>query len=81
MAGAATNTTPALETSRLLLRPLRMAGANQLQAPFPHWGVVQYLAAAIPWPYPGTGARDVLKATLPKNADGRQYDGAMTLTH
>lgn len=39
---------PILETSRLLLRPL--------QALFPHFEILQYMSAAIPWPYPDDGA-------------------------
>ena len=45
-----------LETSRLLLRPLCLDDAEQIQDIFPHWEVVQYMAATIPWPYPSDGA-------------------------
>lgn len=49
--------TPRLETRRLLLRPLELADAEQMQAIFPQWEVVQYLdAAGVPWPYPPDGA-------------------------
>jgi len=33
--------TPTLETMRLLLRPLKPADAEQIQAIFPHWEVVR----------------------------------------
>jgi [ribosomal protein S5]-alanine N-acetyltransferase len=47
---------PALETQRLVLRPLALADAGQIQQLFPQWVVVQYLAAIVPWPYPPDGA-------------------------
>ena len=46
----------ALETPRLLLRPLALADAEQVQRIFPQWEVVQYLNAIVPWPYPPDGA-------------------------
>lgn len=45
-----------LETSRLLLRPLELADAGQIQALFPHWEIVRYLSPKVPWPYPEDGA-------------------------
>ncbi len=48
--------TPPLETRRLLLRPLGMVDAPQIQAVFPQWEIVQYLNSKIPWPYPANGA-------------------------
>ena len=48
--------TPALETSRLLLRPLAIADATQVQSLFPHWEIVRYLSNRVPWPYPPDGA-------------------------
>ncbi len=47
---------PALETSRLLLRPLVLADAEQVQRIFPRWGVVEFLNDRVPWPYPDDGA-------------------------
>lgn len=52
---------PTLETERLLLRPAEMADAEQLQAVFPQWGIVKYLAAKVPWPYPRDGAASFLR--------------------
>lgn len=48
--------TPALETRRLLLRPLELADADQTQILFPQWEIVKLLAAIVPWPYPHDGA-------------------------
>ena len=47
---------PVLETRRLILRPLELADAEQVQALFPTWDTVQYLLAIVPWPYPANGA-------------------------
>ena len=46
----------ALETPRLLLRPLELADAAQVQILFPHWEIVRYMSAIVPWPYPPDGA-------------------------
>ena len=48
--------TPTLETARLLLRPLELADAEQIQQVFPQWEVVRYLTNTVPWPYPPDGA-------------------------
>jgi RimJ/RimL family protein N-acetyltransferase len=47
---------PTLETPRLVLRPLALPDADQIQRIFPQWEVVKYLNAVIPWPYPADGA-------------------------
>ena len=47
---------PELETQRLILRPLELADAEQVQKIFPQWEVVRYLNGAVPWPYPADGA-------------------------
>ena len=52
---------PTLETSRLILRPLELADAPQIQAIFPQWEVVKYLATKVPWPYPPDGAESFLR--------------------
>ncbi len=62
---------PTLTTSRLILRPLELADAEQLQAAFPRWEIVQYLNAIIPWPYPPDGALIFLRdRALPGMAEG-----------
>lgn len=59
---------PHLQTPRLFLRPLELADAEQVQLLFPHWEIVRYLTAAIPWPYPPDGAhtfyRDVALSAM-----------------
>lgn len=72
--------TPELETERLLLRPLQLEDAEQVQPLFSQWEVVQYLNAIVPWPYPADGAftyyRDV---ALPAIANGHQWDWTLRL--
>lgn len=48
--------TPALESARLLLRPLELSDAAAVQLIFPKWEIVRYLANKVPWPYPPDGA-------------------------
>lgn len=66
--------TPTLETPRLILRPLELADAEQVQKLFPQWEIVRYLTNVIPWPYPPDGAytfyRDV---ALPAVARGDEW--------
>jgi RimJ/RimL family protein N-acetyltransferase len=45
-----------LTTPRLLLRPLDVADAAQVQLLFPRWEIVRYVTAVVPWPYPEDGA-------------------------
>jgi [ribosomal protein S5]-alanine N-acetyltransferase len=47
---------PALETRRLFLRPIEIRDVDDVQAIFPQWEIVQYLAKQVPWPYPPDGA-------------------------
>lgn len=47
---------PVLSTKRLLLRPLELTDAAQIQEIFPQWEVVRYLSSVVPWPYPADGA-------------------------
>ena len=71
---------PALETSRLVLRPLELADAEQTQVLFPHWEIVRYLRKIVPWPYPPDGAftfyRDV---TLPAVVHGDEWAWTLRL--
>lgn len=47
---------PEGRTARLILRPLELADAPEIQRLFPRWEIVRYLAARVPWPYPPDGA-------------------------
>jgi RimJ/RimL family protein N-acetyltransferase len=66
---------PTLETARLILCPVELADARQIQAIFPHWDVVKYLAAgAVPWPYPEEGALTYIRdIALPAMARGEEW--------
>ena len=66
--------TPTLETARLLLRPVELADAEQIQAIFPQWEIVKYLANKVPWPYPPDGALSFLRdRALPAIESGEQW--------
>lgn len=67
-------TIPTLETGRLLLRPLTLGDAPAIQATFPQWEIVRFLAAHVPWPYPPDGAESFLrKVALPGIANGNEW--------
>ncbi|MFN7997026.1 MAG: GNAT family N-acetyltransferase [Bryobacteraceae bacterium] len=71
---------PELETPRLLLQPLRIEDAEQVQQLFPVWEVVRYLAGRVPWPFPPGGVyrfyRDV---ALPGMESGKQWHWTLRL--
>jgi RimJ/RimL family protein N-acetyltransferase len=63
-----------LETARLVLRPLELADAPQVQAIFPRWEIVRYLASVVPWPYPPDGALTFIREiALPAIARGDEW--------
>lgn len=73
--------TPTLETARLLLRPLELADAAEVQILFPQWEIVRYLnRQRVPWPYPADGAysfyRDI---SLPAVERGDQWHWTLRL--
>jgi [ribosomal protein S5]-alanine N-acetyltransferase len=77
--GSAT-VTSALETTRLLLRPLELADAAQTQLLFPKWEVVRYLNARVPWPYPPDGAyAHYLNVMLPAMERGEEWHWSLRL--
>jgi len=72
--------TPTLETPRLLLRPLELADAEQIQAIFPHWEVVRLLASRVPWPYPPDGAYTYIRdIALPAVERGDEWHWMLRL--
>jgi RimJ/RimL family protein N-acetyltransferase len=73
--------TPFLETKRLVLRPLELADAHQVQALFPYWEIVQYLTSRVPWPYPSDGAETFYReVALPAIARGEEWYWTLRLT-
>jgi len=72
--------TPTLSTPRLLLPPLELADAPQIQLLFPHWEIVRYLAAQVPWPYPADGAyRHIRDMALPAVERGEAWHWTIRL--
>ncbi len=71
---------PEGRTARLLLRPLELADAAQMQELFPHLEIVRYLLNRVPWPYPPDGAlqycRDV---ALPQIQRGEAWHWSIRL--
>ncbi|MFT3965491.1 MAG: GNAT family N-acetyltransferase [Sphingobium sp.] len=65
---------PPLETARLLLHPLELADADQIQRKFPHPEIVRFLHDNVPWPYPPDGALSYIeKLALPAIREGRAW--------
>ena len=64
--------TPTLQTSRLILRPLALSDAPDIQRHFNNWNVIQHLALVVPWPYPEDGAETFIKLQLGKIAAGEE---------
>jgi RimJ/RimL family protein N-acetyltransferase len=71
---------PELETERLLLRPLELADAEQIQRLFPQWEIVKYLNAVVPWPFPADGSlTHIHDAALPAMAAGDEWHWSLRL--
>jgi [ribosomal protein S5]-alanine N-acetyltransferase len=71
---------PEGQTERLLLRPLALEDAPQIQEIFPHWEVVRYLRNIVPWPYPVDGARQYIEGkALPSIACGHEWHWTLRL--
>jgi RimJ/RimL family protein N-acetyltransferase len=71
---------PAGETKRLILCPLALADAPQIQDLFPHWEIVRFLLNAVPWPYPPDGAVHFIRdVALPAMEHGDQWAWTLRL--
>ncbi|MGY2292509.1 GNAT family N-acetyltransferase [Pseudomonas sp. SDO528_S397] len=71
---------PTLYTELLILQPLSLDDADAIQQQFPHWEVVRYLNAQVPWPYPADGARHYLETVaLPAIARGEEWHWSIRL--
>jgi ribosomal-protein-alanine N-acetyltransferase len=72
--------TPALETSRLNLEPLKFEDADQVQHLFPQWEVVQYLNTVVPWPFPPDGVQAFYRErALPAIERGEEWHWTLRL--
>ena len=73
-------TTPEGRTARLLLKPIALDDAEQIQALFPRWEIVKYLNAKVPWPYPPDGAFQYIRnAALPAMERGDEWHWTLRL--
>ena len=72
--------TPTLETPRLILRPLRLSDAEEVQPLFAQWEIVKHLNARVPWPFPPDGAYTFYRdSALPAVERGEQWHWMLTL--
>ena len=71
--------TPVLESTRLILRPIRADDAPVIQRLFDHWDVVKHLSARVPWPYPADGAAANMVETLAEMERREKFQWAITL--
>jgi len=64
----------------LILRPLAMDDAAQIQRIFPHWEIVRHLLNIVPWPYPEDGAiRFIRDVALPAMERGEEWHWTLRL--
>ena len=71
---------PALETPRLVLRPLQLDDAPRFQLLFPRWEIVRYLTSRVPWPYPPDGALSFIRdVALPAMEKGDWWQWTLRL--
>jgi len=65
---------PTGQTARLILKPLALEDAQQIQTIFPQWEIVRYLRNIVPWPYPPDGALTYIRDNaLPAIERGEQW--------
>src|ERR1700744_3248542 len=72
--------TPELQTARLILRPLAIEDATQVQQLFPHWEIVQSLNSQVPWPFPPDGVLNHYReSAIPAVARGDHWQWTLRL--
>jgi [ribosomal protein S5]-alanine N-acetyltransferase len=68
------------ETARLILLPLAIEDAVQIQRIFPQWEIVRHLLNRVPWPYPEDGAESFLRdVALPAMERGEEWHWSLRL--
>jgi RimJ/RimL family protein N-acetyltransferase len=73
-------TTPLLETRRLLLTPLALSDAAEVQPLFAQWEIVKQLNARVPWPFPENGVELYYRTdALPAIARGDEWHWMLRL--
>lgn len=71
---------PRLVTERLVLQPLQLSDAEQVQQLFPRWEIVRYLNAIVPWPFPaGAALAHIRDVALPAVARGEAWHWTLRL--
>ena len=71
---------PTLETARLLLQPVQLEDAEQVQRLFPQWEVVKYLNIVVPWPFPEDGVETFYRErALPAVERGEEWHWTIRL--
>jgi [ribosomal protein S5]-alanine N-acetyltransferase len=71
---------PEGRTARLILRPLSLEDADQIQALFPQWEIVRFLRDILPWPYPADGALKYLReVAIPEMNRGESFNWTLRL--
>jgi [ribosomal protein S5]-alanine N-acetyltransferase len=72
--------TPTLTTPRLILRPLALADAAEVQPLFAQWEIVKQLNARVPWPFPENGVEFYYRTdALPAIARGDEWHWMLRL--
>lgn len=73
-------TTPTLQTPRLILRPLTLSDAAEVQPLFAQWEIVQQLNSRVPWPFPENGVEFYYRSdALPAIARGDEWHWTLRL--
>jgi [ribosomal protein S5]-alanine N-acetyltransferase len=71
---------PTLTTPRLILRPLALADAAEVQPLFAQWEIVKQLNARVPWPFPENGVEFYYRNdALPAIARGDEWHWTLRL--
>jgi RimJ/RimL family protein N-acetyltransferase len=71
---------PEGRTARLILRPLTVDDADQIQALFPQWEIVRFLRDIVPWPYPPGGALEYVRdIALPEMERAESFNWTLRL--
>ena len=69
-----------LQTERLILRPLALADAPQVQKIFPRWEIVKFLNSRVPWPFPADGVQTFYRdQALPAVERGEEWHWTLRL--
>jgi RimJ/RimL family protein N-acetyltransferase len=72
--------TPALKTERLLLLPLTLEDAAQVQPLFEQWEIVRHLNSKVPWPFPPEGVLAYYReSALPAIDRGEEWHWTLRL--